>query len=167
MGIEWEREFRQRMVDFVISRPPTEQEVPVSIKVRVVAGCFHAEHSPEAYRIIDEYLEALERPYEFSLIPHESGPEILVYVAAGITLAASVIDLVTVIINARAQGIRHGDGPTGSLHLIVRRTQEHGSVREETVLEVDSRTGASREAIDSVLSRAIERVLSGDKELDS
>ena len=100
-------------------------------------------------------------------MPQESGPELLVYVAAGITLAASVIDLVAAIINARAEGIRHGDGPAAPLHLIVRRTREDGSVREETVLEVDSRIGASREAIDSVLSRAIGHVLSDDKELYS
>jgi len=170
VGIEWEREFRQRMLDFVVIRPATGQEVPISVKVRVVSGCFHAEHSPEAYRIIDEYLAGLDRPYEFSFMPHESGPELLVYIAAGtagLTLAKSVIDLVTAIINARAQGIRRGDGPDAPLHLMVRRSREDGVVKEETVLEVDSRIGASREEIDSALSRTIDRILSDDETMHS
>lgn len=160
MDIEWEREFRQRTGDFVIARPPSEQEVPVSIKIG--ADCFHAEHSPEAYRIIDEYLTGLDRPYEFSFVPHENGPELLVNVAlgtAGLILAKSVIDLVTTIINARVQGIRRGDDRTAPLRLKLRRTRVDGSVKKETVLEIDSRLGASREEIDSALSRAIERFL--------
>jgi hypothetical protein len=165
MGIEWEHEFRQRMVDFVVTRPPNEQEVPVSIKVSIDSGCFHAEHSPEAYRIIETYLARLDRPYEFSFLPHESGPELLVYVAlgtAGLSIAKSIIDLVTAIINARAQGICRGDAPAAPLRLKLRRSRVDGSVKEETVLEIDSRTGASREDVDSALSDAIGRFLSAD-----
>ena len=33
-------------------------DVPLSIKIGVTSGCYHAEHSPEAYAIIDAYLVA-------------------------------------------------------------------------------------------------------------
>ena len=91
-------------------RPPRDGEVPVSIKVRVTSGCFHREHSPHAYDIIDRHLASLEgQESDFAFEEHESGPELLVYLAvaaAGITLAKSTIDLVIAIIKARVDGIR-------------------------------------------------------------
>ena len=71
MGIEWEREFRQRMVDFVIARPATEQEVPLSIKVRVASGCFHAEDSPEAASSMST-LRDLRSPVSFRSCPRRA-----------------------------------------------------------------------------------------------
>ena len=62
---------------------------------------------------------------EFTFEEHESGPELLVFVAvvtAGISLAKSVIDLIVAIIKARSEGIKKGDHPASPLDLIVRRT---------------------------------------------
>ena len=62
------------------SAPPQPGEVPLSIKLRVVSGCFHREHSPHAYQLIDSHLNA--SPAELEFQEHESGPELLVYMAA-------------------------------------------------------------------------------------
>jgi hypothetical protein len=46
-------------------------------------GCFHREHSPRAYEIIDKYL-AVNAPKDapFVFEEHERGPEILLWLAA-------------------------------------------------------------------------------------
>ncbi len=91
---------------FQRDRPPKRNEVPVSIKIRIVSGCFHREHSPRAYEIIDAKLSKLPRNVMLGFEEHESGPELLVYVAAGVALTTSVINLVTAIIKARSEGVK-------------------------------------------------------------
>jgi len=49
----WPNEFRERMRPFERKRKPISGETAVSIKLRVDSGCFHREHSPRAYEIID------------------------------------------------------------------------------------------------------------------
>src|SRR5262249_27779034 len=124
MTISWEHTFRHRMRSFEAHRSPQPGEVAVSLKVRVVSGCFHREHSPHAYAIIDQKLLAIPvADREFVFEEHESGPEILVYLAvitAGTTLAKSVIDLVTTIIKARAESVKKGDRPSDPIELIIR-----------------------------------------------
>lgn len=113
----------------------------VSIKVRVTSGCFHREHSPIAYSMIDAALRNVRRPErEFEFFEHESGPEILVYVAAataGVSLAKSVIDLVVAILKARSGGIKKGDNPSHPVELIVRRSVDREHVADEVVLRLD------------------------------
>jgi len=125
---------------FEARRPPLSGELSVSIKVRVISGCFHREHSPRAYFLIDQVLSSLP-PSEpgFAFEEHESGPELLVYLAlatAGVTLAKSVIDLVTAIIKARSEGVKKGDRPSDPVELIVRRTGEGSEFREEVVVRL-------------------------------
>jgi hypothetical protein len=112
MNSPWENEFRHRIETFEIPFSAKGKGKAISIKVRVTGGCFHREHSPNACRIIDAQLESYHsHEREFSFIEHESGPELLVYVAlgtAGITLAKSVIDLITAIIKARSEGAKKG-----------------------------------------------------------
>ena len=125
MDENWERTFRNHMSRFKASRHVGTDDVALSIKLRVASGCFHREHSPRAYNLIDSQLPPLSADVEF--IEHESGPELLVYVAvatAGITLAKSVIDLITAIIKARSDGIKKGDHPTDPIELIIRRADE-------------------------------------------
>ena len=116
MDNPWRNEFRQRMSTFD-EHAHGDDGLAVSIKVRVASGCFHREHSPQAYRMIDEYLQ-LHAPEDarWSFQEHESGPELLVYLAvttAGLSLAASIINLVTAIIKARAPtASRRGTIPT-------------------------------------------------------
>jgi len=47
MADAWQSTFRRRMELFALQRPPKANEIPASIKIRVVSGCFHREHSPE------------------------------------------------------------------------------------------------------------------------
>jgi hypothetical protein len=159
----WQRVFRERMRDFKLRSGGAAAGVPVSIKVRVVSGCFHREHSPQAYQIIDHRLEPLIRhPLDFSLEEHESGPEILVYIAvatAGITLAKSVIDLITAIINARADGVKKGDRPSDPLELIVRRIDKGDQFREEIVFRASSTERPARSAVERQLKRSLRHLI--------
>jgi len=136
----WVEEFRQRMAGF--SRTAEPGTTPVSIKVRVVSGCFHREHSPEAYRIIDHHLAAADLPaHEVRFEEHESGPEILAAVAAttaGVALTTSLINLVVAVLRARSEGIRKGDRPREPLEVIIRRIDETGKYAEENILRVPS-----------------------------
>lgn len=120
--------------------PKADDAVPVSIKVRIASGCFHREHSPEAYRLIDEYLATADlSDCHFQFEEHESGPEILVYMAvaaAGLGFAKSVIELVTTIIKARSEGIKRGDRPSEPLVLIVRGHSKNSEYFEETVMSI-------------------------------
>lgn len=158
----WEDEFRRRIKQFETSSPANDDELRVSIKIRVASGCFHREHSRHAYRIIDEYLDAHPSP-QISFLEHESGPELLVYLslaAAGITLSANVINLVTAIIKARSEGIKHGDRPDYPLELIVRGFDEEGHLREETVLRIDPHQhDVSKELIESALQISTNKLL--------
>jgi hypothetical protein len=71
MDAEWEKTFRDRMGGFETRRPQGKAGLPVSIKLRVRSGCFHREHSPHAYKLIDSRLVRLSRDVEF--VEHESG----------------------------------------------------------------------------------------------
>jgi hypothetical protein len=135
----------------------------ISIKIRVTSGCFHREHSPYAYRLIDAQLKSYP-PHnkEFSFMEHESGPELLVYVAlgtAGITIAKSVIDLVTAIIKARSEGAKRGDRQGNPIELIVRGFGEDGKIDEEIVLKFDSWDEPVEESIEKALKKKISIVL--------
>jgi hypothetical protein len=129
------------MLAFESQHPSRKGEVSASLKVRVTSGCFHREHSPHAYEFIDKHLASVppsERS-EFAFIEHESGPELLVYLAlatAGVTLAKSVIDFVVAIIKARAEGVKHGDRPDYPVEVIFRRVYDRDKFVEETVLRI-------------------------------
>jgi len=134
----WQKEFRKRMADFGSAKPEGSQ--PISIKIRVDSGCFHREHSPEAYKLIDAALSGAGWPGgAFKFEEHESGPEILVFAAvatAGLTLAKSVIELITAIVKARAEGIKKGDHPSAPLEIIVRGYWQDGEYFEKKILRV-------------------------------
>jgi len=140
MDAAWQAEFRRRMERFGEAKTPGL--APVSIKIRTKSGCFHREHSPEAFRLIGNYLRQAPKPdVAYQIVEHESGPEILVYLAvttAGLTLAKSIVDLVTAIIKARSDGVKKGDAPSAPLELIVRGYSKDEAYFEETVLRVPS-----------------------------
>ena len=167
MNRQWEETFRRRMSDFGRHRQPKPGEIPVSIKVRVTSGCFHREHSPHAYALIDRHLNAMaSNECDFQFEEHESGPEILVYLAvttAGIALAKSVVDLITAIVNARSKGIQEGDHPRDSLKLIVRRTRNNDEFREESILEVHSSQHVDASMIEKAILEASGRLVSDER----
>jgi len=136
MDTYWQSQFRRRMDDF--GRDRIEGFEPVSIKVRVTSGCFHREHSPHAYTMIHDYLVTADlSDIHCQFEEHESGPEILVYVAAGLAFTKSIIDLVTAIIKARSEGIKKGDKPSDPLEVIVRgHLKKDGEYFEETILRI-------------------------------
>jgi hypothetical protein len=113
MDENWKHVFADRMRRFESSMPPSGDHIPVSIKLRITSGCFQREHSPHAYSTIDEHLRSLDpQNSNFRFEEHESGPEILVYMAvtaAGLNLAKNVIDLIVTIIKARSEGAKKGD----------------------------------------------------------
>ncbi len=70
---------------------------------------------------------------------HESGPELLVFLAVGtaaLSLAKSVIELITAIFKARSEGVKKGDRPADPLELIVRRDNDEQEYREEIISKI-------------------------------
>ena len=163
MNTAWPFEFRERMRRFEGRRKPCPGEVAVSIKIRVSSGCFHREHSPRAYELIDQSLRTLattDTTVDFE--EHESGPEILAYVvlaAAGLNLAAAIVNVITAIIRARSEGIKKGDHPSAPLHLIVRRVHDAEGVREEQVLTIGHTDAINEAQLQERLTEALRQLL--------
>lgn len=135
----------------------SEGLMPMSIKVRVESGCFHREHSPEAFGLIDDYLARADlSDLRYQIEEHESGPEILVYLAvaaAGLGFAKSIVELITAVIKARSDGIKRGDRPSDPLELIVRGHSRSGEYFEENILRIPSDQIVSAKQIDDALSK--------------
>lgn len=161
MDNAWRNEFRQRISTFDQGLHGGDG-LAVSIKVRVTSGCFHREHSPQAYRLIDDYLQRHSpKDARWSFQEHESGPELLVYLAlttAGLSLAAGIINLVTAIIKARADGIEKGDHPDAPLEIIIRGHHRDGEFYEERTLRVDSRTPLAGDLIEKAMNQALKAI---------
>ena len=156
----WVQGFRDRMSRFRGCRD--RQGVPISIKLRVSSGCFHCSCSPMSYRTIREELHR-NLDHDVELVEHESGPELLVWVAlgtAGISLTASLINLVVAIIKARSDGMRAGDRHYSEpMELIVRRVTEKGEVQEIKVRQFAPQDDVSREEIEQTLRSAVSKLL--------
>ena len=163
MSNAWPYEFHERMRRFEGRREPRHGELAVSIKIRVSSGCFHREHSPRAYEIIDQRLRSFSATSTaLGFEEHESGPEILAYVlltAAGINLAAAVINLVTAIIKARSEGIKKGDHPSDPLCLIVRRVHDADGIREEQVLTIGHKDAIEEAKLEEQITTALHKLL--------
>lgn len=163
MDREWQETFRNRMRGFEARRAPQPGEAAVSIKVRVAGGCFHREHSPRAYELIDRSLTKLPGSDGlFAFEEHESGPEILLYLAvttAGLSLAKSIVDLITAIIKARSEGIKKGDHPSEPLELIVRRVHDAQEFREETVLRIGHKDAVDDAKVEQQVKDALRKLL--------
>jgi hypothetical protein len=154
----WLKGFRHTVGDF--QRRQVGNGQVVSVKVRVESGCFHREHSPEAYKIIDAHLR--RPPDNAEVIEHESGPELLLYLAVtagALSLAKSVIELITEIFKARAAGIKKGDHPRDPLVLIVRRVDEKNEYREDVILRIGNDDAVDSGKIEKELTAAIKSIL--------
>lgn len=162
MNNKWHQIFRKRMHDFEVVHTVPPGTVPISIKVRVSFGCFHREHSPRAYALIDKQLSEFVMHDQFAVEEHESGPELLVFVAAataGISLAKSIIDLIVAIIKAHSEGIKKGDHPSSPLELIIRRAYKDEEFREETVLKIVHDEDIDRKIIKKHVNQSISNLL--------
>lgn len=168
MDAEWQQTFRNRMRRFNTRHPPRAGDIALSIKLRVVSGCFHREHSPCAYQLIDSQLARSVPDLQF--VEHESGPELLVYMAvatAGLSLAKSVIDLVTAIVKARSEGVKKGDRPADPLELIVRRVDDGREFREEMVLRIGQNDPVDPKIIEKQVNEALRKLLKKSDPADS
>ena len=132
---------------------------PITIKIRVEQGCFCPNHSPIANKLIDKIMYEYNS-FEFEYHHHESGPEIIAWLAlgtAGLTVNKSLIDLITAIINACKKGKEKNDNLKGKLLLIVRDTHRTKSSTEEIVLEIYDNDIISPEQIQKVLEKGIDK----------
>jgi hypothetical protein len=136
---------------------------PVSIKIRVNTGCYHRSCCPNAYAIIDKKIEALDKSSrQFIIEEHENGPEILVCLVvatAGVTLAKSIIDLITTIIKARFDGAKKGDRHPDPVELIIRRVEKNGEFHEEKILRIGQTNQIDGRKIETALKKAAYKLL--------
>jgi hypothetical protein len=164
MASDWENTLQNRMKKFEIRHSANLDDISISVKVRVDSGCFHREHSPHAYKIIDEYLQNIPpEEYSFGFEEHESGPEILVYLALAsslITLSGNIIDLIATIIKARSESVKKGDHPRAPIELIVRRSTKSGKIREEKVLRMNYDDYVDYQEMGHKLNQAVNKLLS-------
>lgn len=120
-------------------------------------------YSPRAYEVIDRSLTKVPgSDGSFAFEEHESGPEILLYLAvttAGLSLAKSIVDLITAIIKARSEGIKKGDHPSEPLELIVRRVHDAQEFREETVLRIGHKDTVDDAKVEQQLKDALRKLL--------
>lgn len=158
------------MSSFEAMRSPRKGEAAISLKVRVTSGCFHREHSPGAYALIDERLSSTRGDgVLFEFVEHESGPELVILLAlgtAGLGLAKSVIDLVVAIIEARREGVKQGDRPADPVELIVRRVDFGDTFREERILRIACDDPVDAAEIEKLLRSGIERLAAESDERD-
>lgn len=163
MDTAWPNDFRERMQRFEGRRKRHQGEVAVSIKLRVNSGCFHREHSPHAYEIIDEKLRTLAKTdTELVFQEHETGPEVLAYVllaTAALSLAKEVVGLITAIVTARSEGVKKGDHPNDPLHLIVRRVHDKEGVRDEKVLTIGHTHTIGEDELQEQLTASLRKLL--------
>lgn len=136
-------------------RPERLGEVPIWIKIRI-------DPTSHEHASIDRYLEELAPDdADFDFEKHESGPEILVYLAvtaAGVSLAKSVIDLITTIIKARSETWRKRELPFKPVELIVRRVDERLRTSEEVVLRLGQGEAGAESAIEQKLTEALREI---------
>lgn len=137
---------------------------PVSIKIRLSSGCFCRSCCRAAWAQIDKVLPRDQyRNEQFIFEEHESGPEIIVYLAvttAGLTLAKSVVDLITAIIKARTDGAKKGDRPYEPLQVVVRSVTVNNIYREKEVLVVSDSRPLDRKRLASEIDEAVAELFS-------
>jgi len=132
---------------------------PITIKIRAEHGCFCANHSKETNKLIDEIIRN-DYGHEFDYHEHESGPEIIAWLAFGtasLTVTKSLVDLITAIINACKKGRVKGDNHHGKLLLIVRDTHRTKNSTEEIVLEIYDKDLINSEIVKKAIESGINK----------
>jgi len=157
MDAYWQSEFRERMLRFSRERPLGQHLIPVSIKIRTLGGCFCPGCNPHFYRAMRLEIEKARREgEEFEVQEHESGPEILVYLAVVggvLNISAAMTNLITAIIKARSEGSNAGDKPFNGVELIVRGHSKGDDYFEESILRVNSSEDITAKLVRDALKR--------------
>ena len=142
-------------------RPERLGDVPVWVKIRI-------DPTTGEHALIDRYLEKLApADADFGFEKHESGPEILVYLAvtaAGVSLAKSVIDLITTIIKARSETCNKRDLPFKPVELIVRRVDERRGRTDEIILRLGQNEACDETVIEQKLMKALREIAKSKKQ---
>jgi hypothetical protein len=160
----------QKSIDRAVSllKTPKEYEKYISIKFSPPSGCCCSHCWPETWQEINHAIapygpvghegDALigKNENKFVLESHESGPEIIVYLAvikASATLAKSVIDLATTIIKSLPDKKNRKQPPRIK---ILKRQIIKGKIEEENLIELDIPIS---EDIEKQLEKKIKQVL--------
>jgi hypothetical protein len=153
--MEWRNEFKNRLDNFE-KEFGDDKGTSISIKLRIESGCFHREHAPYSYQLIDKAISEYQLSSEKTvLVEHESGPEILVYISSGLIFGASVIDLIAAIINSRNKGREKGDSTGSHLNIIIRKFDKEENIREEKVLEIGNNENVDKRILKELLENAL------------
>jgi hypothetical protein len=126
-------------------------DVPIWMKIRI-------DPTMPEHAIIDRYLENLapaDKDFEFE--KHESGPELMAYLAAGAGLASAVIGLITAIIVARSQTHKRQELPEKPIELIVRRFDEEHGVTDEIIVRFGKTETNDKHLIEQHLMGALRK----------
>ena len=158
---EWEQEFAERLSKFA-SNPKAGQR-PVSIKIRPIGSCF-CRHNTATWRIIDEYLSTARKPIP-PFIEHETGPEILAMIGGAIGLAAGILDLILVIIRAREEGGKEGDGRANEFEVSIRTTSEGDRVDQQIILRVRGNEELQRSELEAALKEGMKSALESQPQI--
>ena len=129
----------------------------IAIKVRTEHGCFCHNHSPEVNRLIDDLVKQYSQS-DIEYRHHESGPEIIAWLAmgtAGMVLTTALVNLITAIVNACKAGSKKGDRQNGKLILIVRDVRRSETSEEEVVLELYENDTVSADTVKKVIEASI------------
>jgi hypothetical protein len=157
MNQEWTSKFRKRIDEFQTPISKRADEQIISIKMKVDSGCYERSCCPKAWELVDEYISShRDTDANYELVKHESGPEILTAIAAGVALSASIIDLITAILNARTEGMKRGDKHKSAIKLIVRGLDRKGGYVEKIVLNIEPEEKVKAREIGKMLSKTIE-----------
>jgi len=159
----------QKSIDRAIALlgTPKEYEKYISIKLSPPSGCCCSHCWPFTWQKINETIapsgpvehegdSLIEKDEsEFVLESHESGPEIIIYLAlatASATLAKSVIDLITTIV----KGLTNESRKRPPRIKISKRQILKGKIEEETLVEIDIPIS---KGIESQLKEKIKRAI--------
>lgn len=159
MFMSWDDELRQRFRDYENSSRAKlkDNALLISIKIRVDIGCFHREHSPQAYDAINKFLQA-DSSDSYGFIEHENGPEIITqieFISSIIIISAAVIDLVNTVIKARTEGIKKGDRPNDDIELITRGFNKKGKLKEEKILRIKTGDNLSKKDLEKQMKKIL------------
>ncbi len=143
------------------NRPERLGDLPVWMKIRI-------DPTSEEHALIHRYREKLApADADFEFETHESGPEILVYLAvtaAGVSLAKSVIDLITTIIKARSETWRKRDLPFKPLELIIRHVDEGRGRSDEIILRLGQQEAHDETVIEQRLMESLREIVKNKKQ---
>jgi hypothetical protein len=137
--------------------------IPVSVKLRVTGGCFHRDHSPKAYELIDADVHASNFGKQVEFVEHESGPELLLLYISGINLASSIINFISLVMKAQSEGVKKGDHHPEAMELIVRAFSDEGKLIEEKILRIDSHHYQKKEEFVHLVEDAVSRMFPTSK----